>query len=158
MLKGKKILLRSLTYSDLNFLKSIENNIDNWHFGSEEKKFSNDELTNYIENAKIDIKIAKQYRFVIVYKCSPVGFIDLYNYKNKSVEIGIIISEKYRNRGFAKESLFLILDYSLKNLGINKISATISSENLLSLMLFNSCGFKIHKTENNMIHFYKLAM
>ena len=158
MLKGKKILLRSLTYSDLNFLKSIENNIDNWHFGSEEKKFSNDELTNYIENAKIDIKIAKQYRFVIVYKCSPVGFIDLYNYKNKSVEIGIIISEKYRNRGFAKESLSLILDYSLKNLGINKISATISSENLLSLMLFNSCGFKIHKTENNMIHFYKLAM
>ena len=158
MLKGNKILLRSLTYSDLNFLKSIENNIDNWHFGSEEKKFSNDELTNYIENAKIDIKIAKQYRFVIDYKCSPVGFIDLYNYKNKSVEIGIIISEKYRNRGFAKESLFLILDYSLKNLGLKKISATISSENLLSLMLFNSCGFKIHKTENNLIHFYKLAM
>lgn len=158
MLKGNKILLRSLTYSDLNFLKSIENNIDNWHFGSEEKKFSNDELINYIENAKINIKIAKQYRFVIEYNCSPVGFIDLYNYKNKSVEIGIIISEKYRNRGFAKESLFLILDYSLKNLGLKKISATISSENLLSLMLFKSCGFKIHKTENNLIHFYKLAM
>ena len=52
MLKGNKILLRSLTYSDLNFLKSIENNIDNWHFGSEEKKFSNNELTNYIENTK----------------------------------------------------------------------------------------------------------
>ena len=157
MLKGNKILLRSLTYSDLNFLKSIENNIDNWHFGSEEKKFSNDELINYIENAKINIKIAKQYRFVIEYNCSPVGFIDLYNYKNKSVEIGIIISEKYRNRGFAKESLFLILDYSLKNLDLKKISATISSDNVLSLMLFNSCGFKIHKTENNLIHFYKLA-
>ena len=158
MLKGNKILLRPLIYSDLNFLKSIENNIDNWHFGSEEKKFSNDELINYIENAKINIKIAKQYRFVIEYNYSPVGFIDLYNYKNKSVEIGIIISEKYRNRGFAKESLFLILDYSLNNLGLKKISATISSENLLSLMLFKSCGFKIHKKENNLIHFYKLAM
>ena len=158
MLKGNKILLRPLIYSDLNFLKSIENNIDNWHFGSEEKKFSNDELINYIENAKINIKIAKQYRFVIDYNCSPVGFIDLYNYKNKSVEIGIIISKKYRNRGFAKESLLLILDYSLNNLGLKKISATISSENLLSLMLFKSCGFKIHKKENNLIHFYKLAM
>ena len=82
------------------------------------------------------------------------------NLEHSSLNIFILYAKckKYRNRGFAKESLFLILDYSLNNLGLKKISATISSENLLSLMLFKSCGFKIHKTENNLIHFYKLAM
>jgi len=38
MLVGKKIKLRSLKESDLNFLMNIENNCDNWIYGSENKK------------------------------------------------------------------------------------------------------------------------
>ena len=65
MLKGENIVLRPLQDSDLDFLRRIENNTDNWEFGSERKKYSKKELISYIKNAKTDIKVAKQYRFVI---------------------------------------------------------------------------------------------
>ena len=65
MLKGKNIVLRPLKNSDSYFLKRIENNTDNWQFGSERKEYSDKELSDYIANSKTDIKVAKQYRFVI---------------------------------------------------------------------------------------------
>ena len=40
MLIGKKIILRPLNSSDLSFLRHIENNSENWIFGSENKIFS----------------------------------------------------------------------------------------------------------------------
>ena len=39
MLKGEKILLRSLLDSDLDILINIENNPDNWKFGSEKNLY-----------------------------------------------------------------------------------------------------------------------
>ena len=65
MLKGKKIVLRPLLDSDLEFLYKIENDEENWKFGGENKQNSKQELANYISNSRIDINIAKQYRFVI---------------------------------------------------------------------------------------------
>ena len=39
MLNGKNVILRSLEKTDLNFLAEIENNQENWEFGSERKIF-----------------------------------------------------------------------------------------------------------------------
>jgi len=72
MLVGKKIKLRSLRESDLNFLLNIENNCDNWIFGSENKKYTVQEMKNYISNSKVGITIAKQFRYVIE-KEKPIG-------------------------------------------------------------------------------------
>ena len=60
MLKTEKIALRPLEKSDFYFLKRIENNTDNWQFGSERKEYSDKELSAYITNAKTDIEVAKQ--------------------------------------------------------------------------------------------------
>ena len=67
MLNGKNVILRSLEKTDLNFLAEIENNQENWEFGSERKIFSKDELLFYIKNAKIDIQVAKQYRLSLIH-------------------------------------------------------------------------------------------
>ena len=143
MLKGSRITLRPLIMSDFLFLKSIENNNENWQYGTEEKVYNSAELITFIKNSKTDINIAKQYRFVIEYNSFPIGFIDLFNFTAESVYIGIIISKENRNRGFAKESLELIINYSFMSLKVNKIYATVSIDNSNSIKLFKSCCFVI---------------
>jgi diamine N-acetyltransferase len=157
MLKGKNIVLRPLQESDLHFLERIENNKENWQFGSEKKQFNRKELLDYIANAETDIKAAKQYRFVIDLNNLPIGFIDLFNYTSASAGVGVIISKEYRNKGFAKEALYLLSDYSFANLNLVKLHCAITKDNLLSIKLFTSCGFELEKKEKELQYFVKLA-
>ena len=157
MLNGKNIVLRSLQKKDLNFLADIENNQENWEFGSERKIFTKDELLFYIKNAKIDIQVAKQYRFAIELSGDVIGFVDIFDYNNNSAGIGIIIVKEYRGRGFAKESLNLITDYAFTKLKLNYLYARIKRSNLLSINLFSSCGFAFQKEESGLQYFIKLA-
>ena len=157
MLKGKNIVLRPLQDSDLDFLERIENNKENWQFGSERKEFNKEELLTYIANAKIDIKVAKQYRFVIDLKNTPIGFIDLFDYTRKSAGVGVIITKKYRNKGFAKEALNLLIDYAFRVLDVNQLHASVTKNNLTSIKLFTSCRFDFLIEKTDVIDFIKLA-
>ena len=157
MLKGKKIVLRPLGKSDFDFLKRVENNTDNWQFGSEKKEYSDKELSAYITNAKTDIKVAKQYRFVIDLNSTPIGFIDLFDYTANSAGVGVIIAENYRNKGFAKQALHLLSDYAFTTINLFKLHCAIAKDNLESIKLFTSCGFKLERQEEDLQYFIKLA-
>ena len=157
MLSGEDIVLRPLQGSDLDLLMSIENDKENWRFGSEKKEYSKQELTNYISNSKTVIKLAKQYRFVIDLNSVPIGFIDLFDYTLNSAGVGVIISKDNRNKGFAKEALNLISNYAFKFLKVHKINCSIQKDNLFSNQLFNSCGFVFLREVKKLRYFIKLA-
>ena len=158
MLNGKNILLRSLKINDLSFLKQIENNKSNWIYGSEKVLYSDYDLINFItNNSKEDIKKSKQTRFVIDKFGLSIGFIDLYDYTEFSANIGIIIDKKYRRNGFGKEAIDLISNYAFSSLKINKLYATVHSNNQASIFLFRSSGFKLFKTQKKLQYFIKLA-
>ena len=157
MLKGKKIVLRPLQESDLDFLERIENNKENWQFGSEKKQFNRKELLDYIANAKTDIKVAKQYRFVIDLNRTAIGFIDLFDYTTTSAGVGVIIAQDYRNKGFAKEALRLLTDHAFSILNLSKLHCAITKDNLASIKLFISCDFRLEKEIKDLQYFVKLA-
>ena len=157
MLKGKEIVLRPLQILDLDFLEKIENNKENWQFGSERKEYSRKDLEHYIISAKTDIKLAKQYRFVIDLKGVAIGLIDLFDYTIKSAGIGIIIAKEYRNQGFAKEALKLLVDYGFFVLNISQLHASAAKDNLASVKLFSSCKFVFEREKEGLLYFVKLA-
>ena len=157
MLKGRKIVLRSLEDTDLEFLQKIENNKENWQFGSERKKYSKQNLIDYIKHAKTDISIAKQYRFVIDLKGIAIGFIDLFDYNIESAGIGLIISKDYRNQGFAKEALGLLVEYAFVTLKMKQLFANIKKENISSIKLFSSCNFIFQRSKYDLQYFVKFA-
>ena len=157
MLKGKKIKLRTLFPTDLEFLQKIENDKNLWEYGSDRKKFTKEELTNYIKNSSEKIQKAKQFRFVVDYNKTPVGFVDLFEYKNSSAGVGIIIDKVYQRRGFASESLKLLIDYSFEELNLKKIHCKISKYNLRSIQLFTSSGFTFTKEKDN-LYFYTFTL
>jgi len=153
MLKGKNIYLRNLKESDIDFLQKIENNPTLWEFGSEQKIYTTQELLSYIKNSKTPLKTAKQYRFVVDYNNTPIGFVDLFNYKRKSASVGIIINEKHQNKGFAKESLKLLSDYCFNFFGLTQLSCSVGKDNVKSNKLFLSASYKFLKAENK-LNFY----
>jgi len=157
MLIGESISLRPLKKSDIDLLISIENNDKYWEFGSEYKIYTKDELITYINNAKTDISLAKQYRFVIDLNKNPIGFIDLYNYKVSEVGVGIIIDNHYRNLGYGKDSLQVLINYAFSSLHVKKIYAIVKKSNFNSSKLFISCGFVLSHCEKNLQYFIKLA-
>ena len=157
MLKSDKILLRPLQLSDLDFLFKIENNKENWRYGTENNQYTKEELTNYITNAKQDITNAGQFRFVIDLENTPIGFIDLFDYTTNSAGVGIIIAKKYRRRGFAKEALKLLSIYSFETLNLKRLDCNIEKDNLRSIKLFTSCGFELVREKKELLYFVKLA-
>jgi diamine N-acetyltransferase len=157
MLKGNNILLRPLKVSDLNFLFEVENNTDNWKYGAENKQYTKEELTNYIANAKQDITNAGQFRFVIDFENTPIGFIDLFDYTTDSAGVGVIIAKNYRRRGLAKEALKLLSIYSFETLNLKRLDCNIQKDNLASIKLFISCGFELEREKKELQYFVKLA-
>jgi diamine N-acetyltransferase len=157
MLKIKKIKLRTLLPTDLEFLQKIENDRSLWEYGSDRKIFTKKELTNYIRNSSEKIQKAKQFRFVVDYNNTPVGFVDLFGYKDSSAGVGIIIDKEYQKRGFASESLRLLIDYSLEDLKLKNLHCKISKSNLRSIQLFTNFGFNFTKEKDN-LYFYTFTL
>jgi len=145
MLVSAEIKLRTLKDADLDFLFSLENDKSIWAVSGTTEPFSLVQLANYISHAKEDIAIAEQFRFVIDYQGKAIGCIDLYeyNFKKQSAGVGVVILKQYRRRGFAKQSLTLLINYAWEKLHLKQLHTGIFSDNKASLSLFQSIGFEM---------------
>ena len=143
MLIGKEILLRSLKSEDLDFLCSIENNINYFQFSDQPKFYSKEVLKEYIKNSNVPISVYNQLRFVIEYNNHAVGLIDLFDYdvKTKSAGVGIIIKEEFQNLNYGSESLGLLISFAWDELDLLYLYANIKSNNIRSIKLFEKFGF-----------------
>jgi diamine N-acetyltransferase len=146
-LKGNAIYLRAIEPTDLDFLYMLENDECVWEVSNTATPYSKYVLKQYLENALRDIYEVKQLRMVI---CTSennkaIGFIDLFDFEPKHQRIGvgiIIFSEKDRQKGYASQSLKLLMDYTFTHLGIHQLFANITAGNTASIELFEKLGFK----------------
>ena len=150
MLVSAEIKLRTLKDTDLDFLFSLENDKSLWAVSGTTKPFSLLQLANYITHAKQDIAIAEQFRFVIDWQGKAIGCIDLYeyNFKKQNAGVGIVILKEYRRKGFAKQSLALLIKYAWEKLHLKQLHTGIFSDNKASLALFQSVGFEMVRQNN----------
>ena len=150
MLVSAEIKLRTLKDTDLDFLFSLENDKSLWAVSGTTEPFSLVQLANYISHAKLDIAIAEQFRFVIDCQGKAIGCIDLYeyNFKKQNACVGIVILKEYRRKGFAKQSLTLLIKYAWEKLHLKQLHTGIFSDNKASLALFQSVGFEMVRQNN----------
>lgn len=144
-LKGKNIFLRALELEDINYLFSIENNEKYWSISDSQIPFSKYLLNRYLKNSDMDIYEAKQLRLVIAdFQNITIGLIDLFDidFKNNRAGVAIIINEKIRSKGFAKEALELLIKYSKTHLSLHQLYCNILEDNTHSVNLFKSVEFK----------------
>jgi len=146
-LKGDNIYLRALEPEDLEFVYAIENDEVIWEVSNTQTPYSKFLIRQYLENAHQDIYEAKQLRLAICKNDSDtaIGLIDLFDFdpRNKRAGIGIVIqSQEERSKGFGKEALELLIDFSFTQLQLHQLFANIGVDNDSSLNLFATFGFQ----------------
>jgi len=72
----------------------------------------------------------------------PIGYLETSPISNGTISISIGIEKSFRGNGYGSLILKSLTDYLLNRDDINRISAIISPSNLVSIKLFEGCGFK----------------
>ena len=136
--------LRAIEPEDLDVLYGIENDTRLWNVSVTNVPYSRYTLYEYVANSKNDIYSDRQVRMMIENgEGNVIGIVDIINFEPKHLraEIGIVIKDEFRNKGYAKATLFNISEYSLKVLHLHQLYAYVDVENEQSLRLFEKCGF-----------------
>ncbi len=146
MLKSKNIFLRKITPKDVDIIFNWENNPRNWQYGDTKTPFTKKEIITFV-NEEQNIFKNHQIRYMICLSNEEIaiGCVDLFefNEETKKAGIGILIGEEeYRNKGYANESLKILINYAKKELALNKLFCNISKTNTTSIRLFTKNGFK----------------
>ena len=158
MLKGKNIELRALEPADVDLLYQWENDEKIWHLSNTITPFSRFVLDQYVINSQQDIFTTKQLRLMIDKiengKKTTIGSIDLFDFDptNKRAGIGIMIIKSERRKGYASESLKLLLDYCFQTLHLHQVYCNITDINTASLNLFKKHNFQIIGLKKNWLH------
>lgn len=151
-LENSLVKLRAPEMQDIDLLYTWENNMEIWKVSNTLTPFSKFVLKKYIETAHLDIWETKQLRLIIEAKNQsslmflPVGLIDLFDFDpfHLRAGIGILIAKnEFRQKGYATEALKLMVRYTFETLQLHQLYCNISSENHISLQLFQNVGFEI---------------
>ena len=146
MLKMENIVLRAPEPQDVHFLYRLENDDELWHVSQTLRPFSKFEMEQYVMMSEKNPYEAHQVRFMIdLTSGETIGTIDLFDIDphNKRAGVGIVVVEKYRNKGYAFLALELLKKYCFNHLNLHQLFCNIESNNTSSLELFNKTGFTI---------------
>ena len=145
MLENEKIKLRAVEPDDLKRLYDWENDTELWSLGSTIAPYSKYVLREFIKNADKDIFTTKQLRLMIDNKQDnkTVGCVDLHDFDffNQRVALGLLIDKNYRQKGFAFDTVEVIINYCFSFLKLRQIYCYIPANNERSIKLFQKVGF-----------------
>ena len=158
---GSKVSLRALEPDDIEILYKWENNRSIWHLSNNLIPLSRFTLEQYVLSAGQDIYATRQMRMMIDLilpenGIKTIGSIDLFEFEpaHQRAGVGILILDGFRGKGYASESLELLINYAFETLQLHQLFANISPDNSDSIRLFESNGFRFIgiKKEWNHVH------
>ena len=137
---GSRVRLTLLQEDDLEFLHKWKSQVDISYITS--KAIQHISLEERQRRFKEKIPSIFAIRRMIDNRF--IGEISLYNLnpKNRSVGVGYFTGADYRQQGYTKEGLWLLLNYLFKVVGLNKVMADTGAFNQASIALLKSLGFR----------------
>ncbi|SUB95173.1 Spermidine N(1)-acetyltransferase [Prevotella intermedia] len=141
----KEVCLRAMEPEDLDLLYKIENDERLWNVSTTNVPYSRYVLRDYIANAKNDIFADNQVRLIIETDTKTnIGILDLVNFdpRHQRAELGIIILEEFRGKGYAYAAIQKIIEHARKYLHLRQIYAYIDANNEASLKCLETVGFQ----------------
>ena len=133
---------------DLELVPIKLSDID-WLDKTEYKNLSTERRMELVISSTVGRVDGEFFRFFLIKKKNEIiGVVNMRGHGNKVVSVAPELIEKYRGKGFWKESLKLA--YSLaKQLGFKEVTAGIRKENHISQRLHEKLGFNFIKNEIN---------
>jgi diamine N-acetyltransferase len=148
---GTKIFLRALEPSDVELLYQWENDPEIWKISQTLTPYSKFTLKQFIDSAQEDIFSAKQVRFMIniMHTKQTVGILDIFDidFINSRAGMGVLIDKNNRNQDIGTEAVELACNYLFNTLHLHQIYCNVINKNIVSLKLFEKCGFSVVGTK-----------
>ncbi|HLO90793.1 MAG TPA: GNAT family protein [Lentimicrobium sp.] len=147
---GKNISLRALEPDDAALIYRWENDPELWQISNTIAPYSHFDIEQYILNSG-DIFTSKQLRLMIILTEDPsvtIGAIDLFDFDplHRRAELGILIDNDYRRKGYAQDAIELIIDYAFNTLNLHQLYCHVPTHREINIHLFSKCGFGITGT------------
>ncbi len=136
--------LRAIEPEDLDLLYRIENDVRLWNVGTSNVPYSRYVLHDYVAHVTNDIYTDRQVRMMIDNaEGQTVGIVDLVNFDpaNRRAELGLVILNDCRRRGYATATLQQIHDYAVRILHLHQLYVYVDERNEASLALFRKMGY-----------------
>ena len=147
MINNNNIILRAVEPADVDLLYNWENDMKLWQISNTLVPFSRYQLMQFVKSTSLDIYQTRQLRLMIDDSKSTqtVGMIDLFDFDpfHNRGGLGILVHEKWRNKGIANDALKLFIDYVSSNLGIHNLYCNVMADNEISIKLFSGLGFEL---------------
>ena len=137
--------LRAIEPEDLDVLYQIENDRSLWHVGTTNVPYSRYTLHDYLATSSDDIYADRQVRLVIENDYGEVvGMADLVHFdpQHQRAEVGIIVMQPHRRKGYARQALQQLADYALETLHLHQLYAIVAADNVAALALFQQAGYE----------------
>ena len=152
ILKGNKVILRSVTKNDLRFFKIWRNAYEIWK-NNTQFIFLNMVNQNIWFKSLSNSKKNKAMFTITDKRKIPIGICGLtsIDLDNKNAKIAIIIGKiNLHSKGIGSESLELLLQYGFNHLKLHRIEAEIIEYNKKSIEFFQKFNFQfeiiLHQT------------
>ena len=113
------IRLRAIEPEDLDLLYRIENDADLWAVGTTNVPYSRYTLHDYIAT---------------------------FDPRHRRAEIGIVVEQPHRRKGYAREALEALHDYARRVIHLHQLYVIISIGNQPARQLFHSMGYRTTAT------------
>lgn len=146
MISGEKIVLRAPELTDVQVIYKWENDPSLRIFSRSQVPLSTFAIEQYILSLENNPFRAGEVRFMAETIESKVliGHVDLFDIDalHRRAGVGILIEEGQRGKGFGKEILNILERWCKNSLNLHQLWCTISTNNVESIHLFTSDGFR----------------
>lgn len=142
-----EVRLRAIEPEDLDLLYSIENDVQLWSVGATNVPYSRYALHDYVANSSEDIYVDRQVRLMVEdgRDGRVVGIVDIVNFEPQHLraEVGIVIENRFRRKGYACSALRHVAEYSLSILHLHQLYVVVDAGNVASINLFTKMGYVV---------------
>ncbi len=149
-LKTKKVELRAPNYIDFDQWYSLREGskafLELWEPKRDKEFFKRSAFNNRVKWARKSSKAGQAYQFFIFDKFQTLlGSITIENVRkgpSNSATLGYWLGREHTGKGFMREAVLVIVDFSFNKLNISRLEAATLPENGASRGLLEKVGFK----------------
>lgn len=148
-METERLILRRQTLEDAPFIMQLVNDPDWLRFIGDRGVRTVEDARRYIENGAMEIYRRYGFCFYLTElkrSGEPIGICGLTKRDSlEDVDIGYAFLPKFRGQGYASEAASAVLDYGQKVLGLKRIVAITSKDNVVSSRLLEKIGLRFER-------------
>jgi [ribosomal protein S5]-alanine N-acetyltransferase len=150
VIETNRLILRLISTSDSPFIHKLLNDKSWLHYIGDKGVKTEEDAKNYIVNGPMEMyeKVGfGLYLIELKENKTPIGMCGLIKRITlEDIDIGFALLSEYHSKGYAYEAATATLDYGKNSLGLKRIVAITTEDNLSSSSLLQKLGMIFERT------------